>query len=394
MFHSACLTWQILHGGEDSHYADSMIPDYNGYFGEPTHLFPPNMSYAQYLTQRLYWTILKAEYELRAELGLPVPTGAQLEYPLHFPAPPAEFRSRGVHENGDGDAEGGGESRDRQWYFYTAEMFLRRLNNRLVDEITAFETYLDDQDRRPHHNHTHNHPRSEKRLWALVAVVKEFEDYIAQWHASLPPSVRFPVPTTGGGAVEDPMAATVTIQPLPDERQQFIRKRYLDCHELLYRPFLNLLLNHHQPAHSPAPISPFHPPHPAPHTPGGGGKLDREIHRLASLGLLYTYWNLCADRGVWAQQGPRVWFDWRGRMAGVVVLKVAGSVVRVRGGAMGGGLRMPGGWEGVVSEAEEGVVGCWGGGWGGEGVDGAGVGSGVGMNGCRELVNWAREVLR
>jgi hypothetical protein len=329
MFHSACLSWQTFHLSQGRDMDISRV-DADG--------IGSGMTYAQYLKQRLYWTCLKAEFELRAELSLPVPTGAQLEYPLHFPIPPASFGP-------DTDA-------DRLWYFYTAEIFLRRLHNRVVDEVTSFEAYLQD----PHI------ALSEKRLVSFITVVREYEVYISQWHTSLPPLIRFP----------DPVSSP---QPIPDERQQFIRKRYLDCHLLLYRPFLNLVLNH--PGWQGYVIA--HPM--APHKRTDTTKLEADVRHFSNLELQYTYLSIAADRRVWFQHSPNVWRDVRNRLADVLALRAAAKA----------GMEMPMDWEGLVEEAEEAFLY-----WCSADEEDERVQARrrrVGMQGCRDVVFWAREVV-
>lgn len=337
MFHSACLSWQTLHLAQGRSVDVSRV-EVDG--------VSSGMSHPQYLKQRLYWTCLKAEFELRAELSLPVPTGAQLEYPLHFPSPPASF----------GPAPGGAVYLDteRLWYFYTAEIFLRRLHNRLVDEVTSFEAYLLDPQM----------TLTEKRLTSLITIVREYEVYVSQWHASLPVSIRFPDPA-------------ISQQPLPDERQQFIRKRFLDCHELLYRPFLNLTLNY------PGWPGYIVAPHPksSRNQPRDPVKLEADVRLFSTLALQYTYWSIAADRGVWFQHSTTVWRDVRNRLADVLVLRAAAKA----------GMELPMHWEEVVEDAEA-VLLYW--------CTGDGEDESVrdrrrraGLKGCAEVVTWAREIM-
>lgn len=334
MFHSACLSWQTLHLSQGRNMDVSRV-DVDG--------VGSGMTYAQYLKQRLYWTCLKAEFELRAELSLPVPTGAQLEYPLHFPIPPASFGP-------DTDA-------DRLWYLYTAEIFLRRLHNRVVDEVTSFEAYL--QDTRTE--------LTEKRLASFITVVREYEVYVSQWHTSLPPLISFPDPAT-----------TVPPQPIPDERQQFIRKRFLDCHLLLYRPFLNLTLNH--PGWQGYIIAHAHPKPPA-NKRINTAKLETDVRNFAGLAVQYTYLSIAVDRGVWFHHSPAMWRDVRNRLADVLVLRAAAKA----------GMEMPIDWEELVEEAEE-VLLYW---CAADGEDERVLDRRrrAGLLGCRYVVLWAREVV-
>ncbi|KAF8250490.1 hypothetical protein K440DRAFT_619006 [Wilcoxina mikolae CBS 423.85] len=336
MFHSACLSWQTLH------LAQGRTIDISGVEVDGVGL---GMTHAQYLKQRLYWTCLKAEFELRAELSLPVPLGAQLEYPLHFPGPPASF---GRNPGGAGYLD-----ENRLWYFYTAEIFLRRLHNQVVEEVSSFEAHLHE----PHISLT------EKRLASLITIVREYEAYVSKWHTSLPSDIRFPDP-----AASPPL-------PLADERQQFIRKRFLDCHELLYRPFLNLFLNYpawqgYIAAH---PKSRSQPP--------DLGKLERDVRHFSMLALRYTYWSICADRGVWFHHSCAVWFDVRNRLADVLVLRAAANAR----------LELPMGWEELVVEAENGLIyWCSADGEDQRAKDGR---RRSGLQGCIDTLRWARDAI-
>ncbi|KAJ5392627.1 hypothetical protein N7509_008117 [Penicillium cosmopolitanum] len=69
--------------------------------------------------QRVYWTCLKSELELRLELNLYQKNFLGLKYPTFFPSPPEELKSRD----------------EAAWYFYLAEIALRRLENRILSYL-------------------------------------------------------------------------------------------------------------------------------------------------------------------------------------------------------------------------------------------------------------------
>ncbi|KAJ5633362.1 hypothetical protein N7490_009701 [Penicillium lividum] len=69
--------------------------------------------------QRVYWTCLKSELEVRLELNLYQKDFLGLKYPTFFPSPPEELKSRD----------------EAAWYFYLAEIALRRLENRILSYI-------------------------------------------------------------------------------------------------------------------------------------------------------------------------------------------------------------------------------------------------------------------
>lgn len=76
---------------------------------------PPETSPTE---QRLYWSCWKSEVELRMCLGLFDFQTQDRVYPGHFPNPPANP-----------------EKDDRAWFFYLAEISLRRLNTRARNDI-------------------------------------------------------------------------------------------------------------------------------------------------------------------------------------------------------------------------------------------------------------------
>ncbi|KAH0610253.1 uncharacterized protein H6S33_011780 [Morchella sextelata] len=310
-FHTACVTWQTLHnvttGSGPSNSCDAT-----------------GMTYEQYLKQRLYWTCLKAECELRAALSLPVPTGSQMEYPLHFPAPPTSFEPQ--HYT---DVE------NQSWYYYTAEIFLRRLHNRIVHEVSSFECDLDNPA-------TVSKALNQQRLASLVTITREFEAYVSRWQSSLPPSVHFPNPFP-----------PVDITPLEDEFQQHLRKRFIECHELLYRPYINLALNHLPWLDS---LSDSH--------------LQWEVSHFSSLALSYAVYNLSTDRGAMWYRNPGVWFDCRARLCDTLILRAAA----------GNGFQMQMGWEEVVEKAER-ALEFW-----------AGVAGKSGLGSAWEVCRWSRGI--
>ncbi|KAF4769257.1 hypothetical protein HAV15_008782 [Penicillium sp. str.  len=71
------------------------------------------------LQESIYWTCFKSELELRLELGLGNTTCLDLTYPALFPSPPKDLETQG----------------ETVWYFYLAEIALRRLGNRVLNYI-------------------------------------------------------------------------------------------------------------------------------------------------------------------------------------------------------------------------------------------------------------------
>ncbi|KAJ5664698.1 hypothetical protein N7462_011511 [Penicillium macrosclerotiorum] len=69
--------------------------------------------------QRIYWTCFKSELELRLELNFGQKSVLDLSYPTLFPSPPDQLRTKD----------------EAAWYFYLAEIALRRLKNRILDTV-------------------------------------------------------------------------------------------------------------------------------------------------------------------------------------------------------------------------------------------------------------------
>ncbi|KAF9885026.1 hypothetical protein FE257_000849 [Aspergillus nanangensis] len=138
--------------------------------------------------QRIYWTCLKSELELRLELNLPQEKALDLSYPSFFPSPPEGLKSED----------------EAAWYFYLAEIALRRLKNRILG-------YL--------YQHDATNPESN-----MEEVILDFEAQADAWLRSLPPSL-----------------ALNTDVPNKDQYQPFrfiLSGHFLDCQETIYWHFL------------------------------------------------------------------------------------------------------------------------------------------------------------
>lgn len=71
------------------------------------------------LQQSVYWSVFKSELELRLELNVSEKSVWDLTYPAFFPSPPKGLKTQG----------------EPVWYFYLAEIALRRLGNRVLNHI-------------------------------------------------------------------------------------------------------------------------------------------------------------------------------------------------------------------------------------------------------------------
>lgn len=198
---------------------------------------PPSQSTLERrLEQRLYWTILKSECEIRVQLDLPQSDLCKLDYPFLFPSPPTPgspaAESPEDHQ-GQGPASTASTSTSSQllslaaststcasqraeeqtWFYYLSEIALRRIENRILN---AF--YKDD------HQHW-----LQMDLAIMVSAAEEIEAQMESWYASLPTSIRF-----DNNSDSDHLHRA----PASDELRYVTEGRSLLIRGLLYRPFL------------------------------------------------------------------------------------------------------------------------------------------------------------
>ncbi|KAJ9241433.1 transcriptional regulator family: Fungal Specific TF [Paecilomyces variotii] len=147
--------------------------------------------------ESMYWTCLKSELEVRIELSLPGFGLQDLSYPTSFPSPPSEHLEQGAA---------------RAWYYYLAEIALRRLANRIL-----------------HHLFRNQEEGRFFRIKQMVDSTAAFESQAADWMASLPQMFSLATPEK-----DDDMLKFV------------LRGHLLDCYEWMYFPFMAETINHGQ----------------------------------------------------------------------------------------------------------------------------------------------------
>ncbi|RFU25809.1 hypothetical protein B7463_g10519, partial [Scytalidium lignicola] len=145
--------------------------------------------------QRLYWSCWKSEVELRMCLDLSDFQTQDRVYPGDFPTPPAN------------SAED-----DRAWYFYLAEISLRRLNTRARNDIGRIPR-----------------PYNQMAIDRLLAAVTFYEPQAEAWIHSLPEIISLQTPEN-----EDDVLKFV------------LRCHLIDFYELLYWPFVEMAVNQEQ----------------------------------------------------------------------------------------------------------------------------------------------------
>ncbi|KAF5622962.1 heterokaryon incompatibility protein [Fusarium sp. NRRL 52700] len=161
------------------------------------------------LEQRLYWSCVKTEYELRYEIPLPPSGITQCDYPDMFPSPPTELNSPSAYDrrgNFDDDIV---PEEEKSWFYYLAEISYRRMMNRAMAVMA----------------------RSGEQGWVdniceAMEHCKEFNEQIDLWYSHIPPQI-------------DPKNAVHT----NNELAQFLKNRELSCREWIHRPFLFYVLH-------------------------------------------------------------------------------------------------------------------------------------------------------
>ncbi|KAF5251284.1 hypothetical protein FANTH_3576 [Fusarium anthophilum] len=161
------------------------------------------------LEQRLYWSCVKTEYELRYEIPLPPSGITQCDYPDMFPSPPTELTSPSAYDRGDTFDDDIVPEEEKSWFYYLAEISYRRMMNRAMAVMV----------------------RSGEQGWSnniseAMEHCKEFNEQIDLWHSHIPPQI-------------DPK----NVAHANNELAQFLKNRELSCREWIHRPFLFYVLH-------------------------------------------------------------------------------------------------------------------------------------------------------
>lgn len=210
IFQRACIELQVYLS------AVVLVRDANEHVGRSRHI-----------EQRLYWSCVRAESELRAELQLPT-SGLQFKYPDLFPylslpdgseqrleVPPTQFEM--AYESPCGPATHPSPlsttslepEEQRSWLLYLAEISLRKIMNSTLEMLYA--------------NGQQFWVANSYQVLHRGSVLKE---ELLGWRAHLPDALKF------------------SDQEVPDtEYSLFLKTRYLTCWEWIHRPFLYLMLH-------------------------------------------------------------------------------------------------------------------------------------------------------
>jgi len=166
---------------------------------------------------RVYWNTLLFESDLLAELDLPQSGIVQFEESADLPGgfEEEEYDDDDYDDDDDDDDDDGDDDepvgRDELWYFLSG-IALRRLLNRVSHMIYQKDSPL--------------------TVGSLEPIVSELDFQLSQWYESLPLPVRFPHTRT----------------PLSDPVQTVLRHRYFACRTIIYRPYIQIVLENEQAA--------------------------------------------------------------------------------------------------------------------------------------------------
>ncbi|KAF4442232.1 vegetative cell wall protein gp1 [Fusarium austroafricanum] len=164
---------------------------------------------AHRLEQRLYWSCVKSEYELRCEIPLPPSGITQCDYPDMFPSPPTELTSPSAHNQFEAREGGIISEEEKSWFYYLAEISYRRIMNRAMATMA----------------------RDGARGWVsnireAMEQCKDFNEQIDIWYLHIPPEI-------------DPR----NVNHADNELAQLIKGREIGCREWIHRPFLFYVLH-------------------------------------------------------------------------------------------------------------------------------------------------------
>ncbi|KAJ5517300.1 hypothetical protein N7527_008860 [Penicillium freii] len=166
------------------------------------------------LEQRLYWTCLKSECEVRYELTDLPPCDLSLsDFPYSLPS----FPTRQPSNDSAGWVFSNPSSTDLEAassYYYLAQIFLRRLLNRVRNAVRVLSPDIDTP-----------------TINTLAETLTQLEDQLQQWVDCLPHTLRFNMPLESAPG------------PKEGELMKLSRERYVEVRELLCRAYLYLCIH-------------------------------------------------------------------------------------------------------------------------------------------------------
>ncbi|KAL3478319.1 hypothetical protein BJX99DRAFT_107854 [Aspergillus californicus] len=169
------------------------------------------------LEQRLYWSCMKSECELRCEIPLPTSGIGRFGFPDMLPSPP-ELLSPPSYSNGERETRQLGQTEqeeERSWFYYLAEISFRRLMNQALVAIGGIGEA----------NWVNN-------LQPIIIRHRVLEEQIDVWYSHIPPQISI-------DQSEGPN----------NELAHYVRQRAIVYREWIHRPFLYYVI--HQPIDDP-----------------------------------------------------------------------------------------------------------------------------------------------
>lgn len=149
----------------------------------------PSTSTERALEDALYWSVLKSEVELRLELGLPGSGINAIRYPHVFPCvPDMEIDGRELSVDSGGFLVTNQPEVDRShltfgWFFFLAEITLKRLMYRILNSRYLLGLGADDERAsRPHtEGGSHGTDDASVRIDLAVLDTAEYDLQLEQW---------------------------------------------------------------------------------------------------------------------------------------------------------------------------------------------------------------------
>ncbi|KAH6695663.1 hypothetical protein F5X68DRAFT_258227 [Plectosphaerella plurivora] len=222
-------TFRQIQGWAAFHQAGSTLSMYlkgraalEGHVGD-NHGLPESAD--KRLEQRIYWTVLKSECEMRTELDVSQSDLCKIGYPYPFPSPPSpqspsQTPQMPVHTPTPPHTTGASSQtfastpsqsyqgiEEQSWFYYLSEIALRRIENRVLNTF-----YKED-----HHSWTRTNVED------MISAAMTIEDQIELWQFSVPDPIRY-----------DNLSSNQEY----DELRLVTEGRERGIKDLLYRPFL------------------------------------------------------------------------------------------------------------------------------------------------------------
>ncbi|KAL3466524.1 hypothetical protein BJX64DRAFT_250226 [Aspergillus heterothallicus] len=168
--------------------------------------------------ESLYWSCLKSELELCIELGLSGSSLNEMPYPHVYPSPP----SLSILTDLSATTRQGKEDLERGWFFYLAEIALRRIMNDAISSRYGKDSWY----------------RTQDKWWATTTAeglngyssceyVTEYQSKLEDWYKVLPAPVSFTRDST---------------EPVHDILSGILRSHYIDILDVIYFPAIRAVV--------------------------------------------------------------------------------------------------------------------------------------------------------